>query len=188
MEMIPGFLFGFSVGLPVAIIGKNMGNLFQVLLARTLLWNWAQRNIVQKYENCKIAQHMIQRGGFKSLIIFRSISVPLYIKNFGLGAMKIPVSNILLACFLSGLPFAVVWTFLGTKAKGIVQILNGEKPSLGMPDWMNWAVPLALVPIIFFLFRHIKTEWALAKEEIREEERKRKKVVEVVDVTKKRTE
>jgi uncharacterized membrane protein YdjX (TVP38/TMEM64 family) len=170
LEILPGFLFGFRIGLPVAIIGKNLGNFNQVLLARFILKNWAQRNIIEKYENCRIAQQMIFRGGFTSLFFFRSVSFPLYVKNFALGAMDISLSNIMAACFLSGLPFAIVWTFLGTKAQGVVQILNGEKPSLGMPDWMNWAVPLALLPLIFLLFRHVKSEWKIAKEELKLEE------------------
>jgi uncharacterized membrane protein YdjX (TVP38/TMEM64 family) len=166
LEMLPGFLFGFQVGLPVAVAGKNMGNLLQVLLARYFLKSWAQRHIIDKYENTRIAQHMIHRGGLTSLLVFRSISMPLYIKNFSLGAMDISLTNIMASCLITGMPFAIVWTFLGTKANGIVQLLTGERPALGTPDWMNWAVPLALVPLLLLLARHVKAEFLKAKEDV----------------------
>jgi len=166
LEMLPGFLFGFKIGLGVAIVGKNCGNLIQVLLARYVLRNWAQQNVINKYENCQIAQQMINRGGFKSLFLFRSVSFPLYVKNFGLGAMDLSLKNIMAACFLSGLPFACVWTFLGCKSKNLLDILNGNKPSLGMPNWINYVVPLILVPLIYILYQHIKSEWEIAKKEL----------------------
>ena len=166
LELLPGFLFGFQVGLPVAVAGKNLGNLLQVCLVRYFLKSWAQRHIIEKYESTRIAQHMIHRGGLTSLLVFRSISMPLYVKNFSLGAMDISLTNIMASCLITGMPFAILWTFLGTKANGVVQLLAGERPALGTPDWMNWAVPLALVPFLFLLLRHVQAEFLKAKEDV----------------------
>ena len=99
--MLPGFLFGFQIGLPVAIVGKNLGNFIQIMLARTFLKTWAQENIIKKYENGRIAQHMIHSNP-SSIFLVRVVSMPLYVKNFGLGAMNISLYHIMTASIVTG--------------------------------------------------------------------------------------
>ena len=173
LEMLPGFLFGFRVGLPVAMLGKNLGNLVQVLLARHYLKAWAQRNFLAKYRSFRVVERMVSHKSILPLMLFRAIYLPLNVKNFGLGAMAaIPVRRILAACLLTGFPFAVVWTFLGTKAKGVIEILNGETPSLDVPPWMNWALPVVGLPLLLLLGWYIRRAWRAAEQEVAEAEAK----------------
>ena len=166
LEMLPGFLFGFWVGLPVAIVGKNLGNLAQVLVARTVFRSRAER-FVQSYEKSRIIEHIISHGGMMPVMIFRAIALPLYVKNVFLAVTNCSLRVIVLSCLCTGFPFAVMWTFLGSKAKGVVEILNGQKPSLGTPWWMTYALPALLVPVLIFIVRYVRAAWAKAVEEIR---------------------
>ena len=166
LEMLPGFLFGFWIGLPVAIVGKNLGNLAQVLVARTVFRGRAER-FVQRYEKSRVIEHIISHGGMMPVMIFRAIALPLYVKNVFLAVTNCSVRIIMLSCLCTGFPFAVMWTFLGSKAKGVVEILNGQKPSLGAPWWLNYALPALLVPVLFFVVKYVRVAWAKAVEEIR---------------------
>ena len=170
LEILPGFLFGFWIGLPVAIAGKNLGNLAQILIARHFFRTHAER-FVQRYESSRIIEHIISHGGMMPIMIFRAIALPLYVKNVFLAVTNCSLRVIMLSCLCTGFPFAVMWTFLGTKAKGVVEILNGDQPSLDTPWWMTYVLPLLLAPLFLFLYRYVRTAWRNAVEQIKREDK-----------------
>ena len=172
LEMLPGFLFGFWVGLPVAIVGKNLGNLIQVLVARTILRQKAEK-FVQQYEKSRIIEHILSNGGILPVMIFRAIALPLYVKNVFLALTGCSVRIIMLSCVCTGFPFALVWTYLGSKGKGVVEIMNGQTPSLGAPDWMTYAIPIVLLPIAIFVAKYARESWMKAVDEIRSQNAKK---------------
>ena len=67
------------------------------------------------------------------VMIFGAIALPLYVKNVFLAVTNCSLRTIMLSCLCTGFPFAIMWTFLGSKAKGVVEILNGQTPELGAP-------------------------------------------------------
>jgi uncharacterized membrane protein YdjX (TVP38/TMEM64 family) len=173
LEMIPGLLFGFTpTGLLVAMVGKHMGNLMQVLLARTLLFRWTKKNVVAKYAQFRIIERMVQDGGFSALVVVRTIYLPLYVKNFGLGALDVPVSRIMAAAIVSGLPFSVVWTFLGSQAQDVVGVISGKVPEVtgqvGVAQkMMRQIAPPVVLGGIACLLLYVRREWRRVERDIK---------------------
>ena len=101
------------------------------------------------------------------VLIFRAIALPLYVKNVFLAVTNCSLRTIMLSCLCTGFPFAIMWTFLGSKAKGVVEILNGQTPELGAPWWMSYALPVLLLPALIFVAKYARAAWKKAVEEIK---------------------
>ena len=121
------FLFGWRLGFVVAFVGKNLGNAASVMLAKTLFRNYVLTTITPKYRTFRVVQQFARSNGLIAICIFRGlVFAPLAVKNYGLGALDIPASHIIIAAVGTGFPFALWWTYLGSTAKGLVQILDGQ--------------------------------------------------------------
>lgn len=95
---------------------------------------------------------------------------PLPVKNYGLGALDIPASHIVTAAIITGAPFCWWWAYLGSKAKNLVDIIDGrgQVQLLAMPS-NPIAVALIFVAggLAFALL--VKKGWAawqVAKDEL----------------------
>jgi hypothetical protein len=87
----------------------------QVVLAKTLLSGWVQRSVLPKLPNGRVLERMIKNQGFIGIAIFRGfVYAPLPVKNYGLGALDIPASQIVAAAVITGAPYAYWWAYVKT--------------------------------------------------------------------------
>ena len=90
-EILPGFLFGPMKGAIVCFVGKNLGSLICITLAKTLLSGYAKRNILPQIKHVRVLERFVKKKGFAAVCVFRGVVyAPLPIKNYGLGALEIP--------------------------------------------------------------------------------------------------
>lgn len=90
-EIIPGFLFGPLKGAIVCAVGKNLGNLLCIILAKTILADYARKHVLPRLKHARVLERMVQKQGFTAVCIFRGVVyAPLPLKNYGLGALDIP--------------------------------------------------------------------------------------------------
>lgn len=89
--------------------------------------------------------------------------------------------RILAAAITSGLPFAIIWTYIGTKTNDLLLILDGNLPSikneigagLGLTKFSKIIEPLLIVGLfigLIFFLKYVKSEWKNAKAQLEEEE------------------
>mmetsp|Transcript_13316 Transcript_13316/g.34041 ORF Transcript_13316/g.34041 Transcript_13316/m.34041 type:complete len:226 (-) Transcript_13316:123-800(-) len=179
-EIIPGFLFGVKMGFATSIIGKNLGNLICVVLAKTVLADWVHRSVLPKLSNGRVLERMIKNQGFAAICVFRGVVyAPLPVKNYGLGALDIPAHHIVLAAVLTGAPYCLWWAYLGSKAKNVADIVEGRSTEslFTMPSNPMAAAAVALAAVAFLAFVLVrgKAAWRQAKDEIQAERLKEAK-------------
>eukprot|EP00040_Diaphanoeca_grandis_P017439 m.90906 g.90906 ORF g.90906 m.90906 type:complete len:268 (+) comp26434_c1_seq1:284-1087(+) len=179
-EIIPGFLFGPVVGSVVCVIGKNIGNAVCVILAKTVLAGYVKRNLISKLPNALVLERMAKRQGFLGVCIFRGlVYAPLFVKNYCLGALDIPASTIIGAAVLTGFPFSLWWCYLGSKAKNIVEIIEGKatKQLFSMPQNPGFVFIGVVVLAVggWKLSASAKKAWNDAKLEIEREQTEKNK-------------
>ena len=161
LEIVPGFLFGWPVGVAVALSGKLLGNFGSILLGRSLLRAWARRTLLPQSRVLRAMARVVQRPGesWKAILLCRVTYMPMMIKNYGLAAMGAD-TGVCLACGLaSGLPFAVLWAYIGTQCKSLLAVVAGEGGAAVkdmLPDGAS-VVGAALVLLTFALIgRYVK--------------------------------
>lgn len=186
LELLPGFLFGQVNGFFVALAGKTLGNLVSVWLAKTCLREWAKRTF-QGLFLFRVVQRMLQDTGIFSLVLVRTLYMPMGIKNYGLGALDIPTSKIIIASVISGTPFALLWSHIGSTTKSMAEIFSessSEKRSLKtvlleqLPQGSGALVAVAALCIFALITRRMRDNFSRITAELREEDAARSKEAE----------
>jgi len=130
VEMVPGFLFGFWQGTIVSCIGKNLGNLIALILGQTLLREWVKKR-TSEYPILEKMDAAIKHDGFIMILLIRAVMLPMAVKNYGLAALGVSIPLNMAGAILSGIPFSLAWSYVGSTAQSLVEIAEGKK---GMSD------------------------------------------------------
>jgi len=168
LEILPGLLFGWPTGFAVAMIGKFAGSAISVMLAKTLLKDYVLTKIIPRYKALQIMAAVVQRNGFVAVLLFRGVVVaPLAVKNYGLGAIGVATPELLAAAFITNFPYSLWWSYLGSTAKDIVDILDGKDvqgPTKQLMENPQAAAAVAMVAavLVFVVAKKGKQEWVKA--------------------------
>lgn len=145
-----------------------MGNWLSVLLGRTLAKDYVRRNVIAKFKVIAAVERAIKKEGFKAVFLVRMVYLPMVVKNYGLATLDISFFTIATASFCTGLPFAFMWTYLGSSAHSLVEIASGTSPSI-VPDGYGTLVTVGGVAFIglcfYLLFSYINKAFSEMIEE-----------------------
>ena len=178
LEVMPGVLFpDFATALCVSVAGKNAGNWLSYALAtRGPLKGWVRDTMLSRYRVLRAVERMVAKQGFKAVLMVRLVYLPMPLKNYGLAALGVPFGHYAAAAFLSGFPFAVVWTAIGSKLEGDVDAdFSGVAAFEEGSAAATWGRPLggaAAVASFVMVVRYANAAWKdlLAEEEEAEAE------------------
>eukprot|EP00927_Polykrikos_kofoidii_P023807 TRINITY_DN2179_c0_g1_i3.p1 TRINITY_DN2179_c0_g1~~TRINITY_DN2179_c0_g1_i3.p1 ORF type:complete len:225 (-),score=32.02 TRINITY_DN2179_c0_g1_i3:124-798(-) len=150
LNMVPGFLFGFETGVICNILGKVAGSMVSFFIARIFrerVDSWGN-----KRKAYRIVAKAVDKGGFLSICLVRLLYIPMPLKNYGLGALGAPAGQTLVASTICALPFAIMWTWAGSKCKSLAEVFAQPEKSGGskMPRPEYIAVGLVGLVIIYF--------------------------------------
>merc|ERR550537_225312 len=79
------------------VLAKFLANIISVLLARYVIRDWVNKNIVGKFELLRLVSTAVKEEPWKMAFLVRGSMVPLAVKNYGLGVMDIPLLPV--GCF-----------------------------------------------------------------------------------------
>jgi len=126
LEMVPGLLFGFRTGVVVSIVGKNIGTVISLLLARYVLRDRMQEKLMKRFPYLKALEKAVKSEGFPMIVMIRCAYLPMLLKNYGLGCLDISIFEIWVASLFASLPFASLWTAVGASATNMADIFEGK--------------------------------------------------------------
>uniref|UniRef100_A0A7S2WPG0 VTT domain-containing protein n=1 Tax=Mucochytrium quahogii TaxID=96639 RepID=A0A7S2WPG0_9STRA len=176
LEMVPGFLFGFSKGLIVSICGKSIGTVLSLLIGRYLLRDLIQEKLLKRYPMLVALERAVKLEGFPVLVMIRCAYLPMLLKNYGLSCLDIPLFQIWLASLFSALPFALLWTFLGSGSASLSEIFEGKlSPRDLIPGNPLIVGPglLVVLGVFGFGFRKFMKSFKQVLDKVQEEEKKK---------------
>lgn len=131
IEMLPGFLWGFKKGVVISLIGKYSGNTLSVFVGRYVASDFFRRAVFERFKPMARLERVIEKGGFKMIVLLRAVFIPMFIKNYGLAVMNVPFHHVILGGACSGVPLCMMWTYFGSVAKGLKEILEGDHAGMG---------------------------------------------------------
>ena len=127
VETAAGMAFGFTRGAIANGIGKMSGALLAFALGRFILRDFVLSKL-QGNEYLDLIERSIQKGPIRVALIWRLSPLPEFIKNFGLAVLPLKMSHFAIAVVLHGLPFTLLWTFMGHEMGLVVRCVD---PSFG---------------------------------------------------------
>eukprot|EP00929_Paragymnodinium_shiwhaense_P008599 TRINITY_DN112554_c0_g1_i1.p1 TRINITY_DN112554_c0_g1~~TRINITY_DN112554_c0_g1_i1.p1 ORF type:complete len:259 (+),score=33.58 TRINITY_DN112554_c0_g1_i1:78-779(+) len=148
LNMVPGFLFGFKLGVACNMVGKVLGSMISFFLAR--LFSDRVKAWGSKYKAYRIIAKAVDKGGFVSICLVRLVYMPMSLKNYGLGALGAPPFQTFLASIVCALPFAIMWTWAGAQCKDVAEMLSKtdkKRPPI-KPEYIAGAV-VVLIAVYF---------------------------------------
>lgn len=123
VETAAGMAFGFKRGIVANAFGKISGAIIAFLLGRNILKDYVTSKL-ENNEYMDLVQHSIRQRPLRVALIWRFSFLPEFVKNFGLAVLPIKTWQFVCAVLMHGLPFTVLWTFLGNEmglvVKGVV--------------------------------------------------------------------
>lgn len=151
LELICGFVLGFTEGFIVSLIAVIISSFVSFLLGRYFL-----RDHISNYLNQTSASEgdspstfkmflksIEQRNGIMLLILFRLMFIPMFVKNYGPSVINTSIWHYLIAVLITSPPYVAIFSFLGSHAKSIADIAAG-----GGHDNTDHTLWTQVVPIV----------------------------------------
>jgi uncharacterized membrane protein YdjX (TVP38/TMEM64 family) len=166
MELAGGFLFSPSWGGPWGVLAftgaaKLAANVISVLIARHILKDWVNKNMVAKSELLTMVSKAVKEEPWKMAFLVRGSMVPLAVKNYGLGVMDIDYLPIAVCSCIFTNFYAMQNIYMGSTLLNLKDVFAPKKAAAGAEmDWRQTAKKL--MPIVFnvvlviFLVKAIK--------------------------------
>lgn len=148
LNMVPGFLFGFKLGVLCNVTGKVAGSMISFFIAQAFsdrVKQWGQ-----KYKAFRLIQKCVDKGGVVSICVVRLIYMPMSVKNYGLGALGAPAGLTFFASTACALPFAIIWTWAGAQCKDVAEMLaQTDKPTPKL-NFQYVAIGAGVLALVYF--------------------------------------
>lgn len=130
MAMVPGsvliacagFLFGLTVGLPLASLGAGLGAGAGAFLARTVGRDWLLQRYADDVRFLAIDKAVANNGFLIVTLTRLSLLMPYNLLNVIYGLTRIPLARMTLATWLGMTPAVVLYTYLGSIAANVDEL------------------------------------------------------------------
>lgn len=153
LELICGFVLGFTEGFIVCLISIVLSSIVAFLLGRYFF-----RDHIASYLNQTSSsdgdnpstfkmflKSIEQRNGIILLILFRLMFIPMFVKNYGPSVINTSIWHYVIAVMITTPPYVAIFAFLGSHAKSIADIATGGSSAGSNGSHTVWT---QIVPII----------------------------------------
>eukprot|EP00920_Eleutheroschizon_duboscqi_P019156 GHVT01045358.1.p1 GENE.GHVT01045358.1~~GHVT01045358.1.p1 ORF type:complete len:235 (+),score=52.30 GHVT01045358.1:828-1532(+) len=158
---------GFVLNIQISFSGSLSGALLSFLLARFLLHGPVERR-VQAYPTLVTLNRAMSSKGLRAVCCARCL-LPYSVNNYLLGAMNTSLLHFALATFITGIPYAVVYTTAGSQLKNVETLVaggglsspsggEGVGPGLALNLFSGLAAAVAAIALVKFAKETLATE------------------------------
>ena len=120
----------------------------------------------------------MKQGGLWPILLVRLMWMPAAIKNYGLAVLNVPVSHILFCAFITSIPFAILWNYLGHTCKNLLEIFDGRK-STNITSLIptGFRIPVFVLTLVTagYVIYHGRRAWNAAVVEVEAREKNKEK-------------
>ena len=143
--MLAGLLFGFATGVVYALIGITIGATAALVAGRTLARAWVEKRIAGNAQLLAL-DDALDVQAFTIVALTRvALVIPFNMLNYAYGLTRVQTPVYAAATAVGMLPVIVMYAYLGTLARDIGQILQGDA-DVGPGSW--WLAGVALLAIV----------------------------------------
>lgn len=135
-KIFAGTLFGILEGVLVISVASTISSMIKFLLARYFFRQTISKKVNRK-QNLKAIDSLIERDGWKVLVLLRNVPVinGMFL-NYICGVTKMSLNHFVWASFLGRLPTTFMYVYLGY----LVGYTSGLETKTGVQTTMEWAM------------------------------------------------
>mmetsp|Transcript_36040 Transcript_36040/g.56257 ORF Transcript_36040/g.56257 Transcript_36040/m.56257 type:complete len:228 (-) Transcript_36040:131-814(-) len=127
LTVVAGFIFGVPVASVAVVSGASVGMVGSFLLGRYVLREWVATTLVNRHRSVRAVDTVITRSGMKIVFLLRlSPLIPFNALNYVLAATGVTFKDYTIGSVLGILPGTVLFVYIGSTAKSVGDILNGD--------------------------------------------------------------
>ena len=151
--MIGGFVFGFLPGLLFSAVAIPLGAQSAFEFGRWAGRPWIRRKVTQSRRMHAI-EAALQEKAFVIVVLTRlSLIIPFNLLNYAFGTTSVNATTHLLATAVGMLPAIALYSYLGTLARDLGQILSSEAASSDLSYWILGAGVAAIIAATWIIHR-----------------------------------
>ncbi len=126
ITLAAGFLFGMLWGTVTASLGSVLGATAGFFIARSVARPWIEHRLTGHPYFLALDRAIATRG-FRIVALVRLCSLsPYALTSYLFGLTKVPLGQFLLGSWLGRLPATIVYAYVGSSAKSLVEVVTGR--------------------------------------------------------------
>jgi len=153
LELICGFVLGFTEGFIVSLVAIIVSSMIAFLLGRYFLRehisNYLNQTSASDGDNPSTFKMFLksieQRNGIVLLILFRLMFIPMFVKNYGPSVINTSIWHYAIAVLITSPPYVAIFSFIGSHAESIADIAAGGSSNNSSDEHLVWT---QIIPII----------------------------------------
>ncbi|KAG7390639.1 hypothetical protein PHYPSEUDO_007101 [Phytophthora pseudosyringae] len=119
-EILAGSMFGVATGTLLCVVGKTIGQLIAFLAAKHLGKDRINGYMQTNFPAFAALASVLQSSSWKPLLLIQVANVPHLVKCYGLAIADISTYRFAMSSAVGGLPYAVLWAYIGYHSKNLV--------------------------------------------------------------------
>lgn len=148
--LLAGYVFGFTIGTPLALVAVTLGAQAAFVSGRLLARDWVAAKVADNRRLAAIEMGLHEEAFVIVALTRLSLVIPFNLLNYGYGVTSVRGGVHLIATFVGmALPTAL-YVWLGTLARNIGQILSGEATPSGM-GYLVAGVGVAVIALMTWI-------------------------------------
>ncbi|KAH7482223.1 hypothetical protein PRIC1_008292 [Phytophthora ramorum] len=130
-EILAGSMFGLATGTMLCVVGKTVGQLIAFLAAKHLGKDRISGYMQTNFPAFAALATVLQSSSWKPLLLIQVANVPHLVKCYGLAIADISTYRFAVSSAVGGLPYAVLWAYIGYHSKKLVAASDDNAVEIG---------------------------------------------------------
>ena len=151
--MCGGFLFGLSQGVPLVSIATVSGAVAALLVARGLGRAWVEERLHNQQRLRALDKAVQSRGLLVVMLTRMSLLLPYNLLNYAYGLSGVAIRPYALGTWIGMLPAVALYVYLGTLARSLGQLFDGEVSAGDAGPWLMAAGLVVAVAAVWVVHR-----------------------------------
>ncbi|WP_405231571.1 TVP38/TMEM64 family protein [Lentisalinibacter salinarum] len=153
LTMSGGYLFGLAGGVPLVSLGTALGGTLSYLVGRTVAREWVQQKVAGDRRIAALDQAIAHRGFVVVMLTRLSLLLPFNLLNYAYGLTRIRLVPYFFATWIGMIPAVTLYVYLGSVAKNVDQLVDGDVEAGIAGKLLFGAGLLAIVAVTWIIHR-----------------------------------
>lgn len=149
--ILDGFFFGFLKGFALGFIAELIGYLICICLARTCFKCHIRQMMLESAPLREVVMVCEEDSTGKFLVLFRFISLPVWVKNYAIGILDIDWLKTILVFIPAELFYAGIFSYIGSKGRFIADAIRKGDSQKAVHAFSGVEVAIVCVSILCVL-------------------------------------
>lgn len=153
LVMSGGFLFGLVQGVPIVSVATVLGAVAALLVARGIGRAWVEERLHNQQRLMALDRAVQSRGLLVVMLTRMSLLLPYNLLNYAYGLSGVGIRPYAMGTWIGMLPAVALYVYLGTLARNLGELFDGEVDAGRAGPWLMAAGLLVALAAVWLVHR-----------------------------------